>query len=82
MTRPKGGRPPGRIGRGGIGPASGRQATTGGKKTGSPKNGSTGGGGGGNDKGCGKKKTMFQVVVLMLFYALPRYAYDCIRGNG
>jgi len=30
---------------------------------------------------CGDKKKLLAAVVLTLFYALPRYAIDCMRGN-
>ena len=30
---------------------------------------------------CGDKRMLLAAAVLTLFYALPRYAIDCLRGN-
>lgn len=31
---------------------------------------------------CGEKRTLLLVLLMTLFYALPRYALDCLRGRG
>lgn len=76
-SRPSGssGRPPGRRGGAGTGPRSGGGTSGGRGRGGGPR----GGGGGGSGSGC--KKSMFPALLLMP-YALLRYAFDCMRGRG
>jgi hypothetical protein len=33
-------------------------------------------------KTCGDPDAIFIALLLTLFYALPRYAFDCLRGRG
>lgn len=31
---------------------------------------------------CGDKRILLLALLMTLFYALPRYAFDCLRGRG